>query len=313
MNPFDSLADLPQRLTQPAVRDLAWTLLSPPLLARTPWQQRHPLSDSPWAADPGLLADWLLRQDKEPASLQAWLSRSSVRRLGLYYERLWQFALQAAPGVEILAANLPIRQGGHTLGELDLLLRDAGGVHHLELAVKFYLGEPSPDRDAPTQWIGPGSHDRLDIKLDHLATHQLPLSAQPEARLALDALTSEPIQAAMWIGGYLYYPHARACPLPEDAHPQHLRGKWLHRCDWPAFRAENAEARWQPLPRHAWLALARLPPEDGWSSARLQAWLDELPEHAGAQLLVDLRPDATGYLHERQRLFLVADDWPAQR
>lgn len=307
MNAFDTLADLPQRLNQPAVRDLAWTLLSAPLLAHPHSTQRHPLTDGKWAAEPDLLADWLLRQDEEPAALQTWLSRSSVRRLGLYYERLWQFALEAAPGIEVLAANLPIRQQGHTLGELDLLLRDASGVHHLELAIKLYLGKASQQR---AQWIGPGSHDRLDIKLEHLASHQLPLSAQPVARPALDALTSEPIEAAMWIGGYLFYPHGHPCPAPPDAHPQHLRGKWLHRRDWQAFQVEDAAACWQPLPRHAWLAPARLPVQEGWSFARLQNWLGELPTDAEAQLLVDLRPGVDGHLHEHQRLFLVADDWP---
>ncbi|UCJ15031.1 DUF1853 family protein [Pseudomonas sp. MM211] len=309
MNPFAPLVNLPRQLIQPAVRDLAWTLLSPPLLAHTHRQQRHPLIESAWAAEPSLLADWLLRQDQDCAPLQTWLSRSSVRRLGLYYERLWQFALHAAPGVEILAANLPIRQGGHTLGELDLLLRDGSGVHHLELAIKLYLGAPSP---APARWIGPGSHDRLDLKLEHLTSHQLPLSAHPEARPALDALTGERTQAAMWIGGYLFYPHTRTCLPPEGAHPAHLRGVWLHRSEWPGFQAKDGDARWQPLPRHAWLAPARMAQEEGWSSTRLQAWLDELPEHADAKLLVDMRPDASGYLHERQRLFLVDDDWPVQ-
>ena len=42
-------------------------------------------------------------------------------------ERLWQFALCQAPDIDLLVANLPIRQGSHTLGELDLLLRDRDG------------------------------------------------------------------------------------------------------------------------------------------------------------------------------------------
>ncbi|SDH38914.1 hypothetical protein SAMN05216588_104223 [Pseudomonas flavescens] len=306
-DPFEALADLPQRLQHPVARDLAWVLLSPPLLARSPCPQRHPLSASPWARQPGRLAAWLQRQDQAPQALHAWLAQRSVRRLGLYYERLWQFALQAAPGIEVLAANLPIREAGHTLGELDLLLRDDSGVHHLELAIKLYLGNTSPGAG---QWIGPGSQDRLDIKLEHLASHQLPLSARPEARPALEALTGKPIQAAMWLAGYLFYPHARQRAAPAGAHPRHLRGTWLHRRDWPAFHAADAQAHWQPLPRRAWLAPARLPQTEDWSPARLQRWLDELPESADAQLLVDLRPDGSGYLREWQRLFLVADHWP---
>ncbi|MDC6690029.1 DUF1853 family protein, partial [Leclercia adecarboxylata] len=64
-----SLADLPNRLQHPQVRDLAWTVLSPPLLSEAPQYQRHPLSASRWNSEPGLLADWLLRQDAEPSIL----------------------------------------------------------------------------------------------------------------------------------------------------------------------------------------------------------------------------------------------------
>lgn len=307
MNPFTALADLPRHFSEPAVRDLAWTLLSPPLLARTPWPQRHPLIASSWAAEPGLLADWLQRQDENPQALHEWLSRSSVRRLGLYYERLWQFALHAAPGIEILAANLPIRQGGHTLGELDLLLRDASGVHHVELAIKLYLGQPP---GAPEHWIGPGGRDRLDLKLDHLATHQLPLSGSPQARQALEMLPRAPIQASMWLGGYLFYPYELPCAPPAEAELAHLRGAWLHRHQWPAIQAESPDARWQPLPRSAWLAPAKMPVAQGWSSPQLLGWLRGLAADAAAQLLVDLQPDGSGSLAERQRIFLVADAWP---
>ncbi|NQD95018.1 DUF1853 family protein, partial [Pseudomonas sp. CrR25] len=217
MMPFASLADLPQQLRQPVVRDLAWVLLSPPLLSTTPWPQRHPLSASHWRQAPGALADWLLHLDRDDAALLTWLAQSSVRRLGLYYERLWQFALHAAPGIELLAANLPIRQSGHTLGELDLLLRDDEGVHHLELAIKLYLGPEQGSGEQPTEWLGPGSHDRLDIKLDHLSQHQLPLSARGEARAALAELDLAHAQAALWLGGYLFYPWTNHCAPPRGA------------------------------------------------------------------------------------------------
>ncbi|MFU1922732.1 DUF1853 family protein, partial [Klebsiella pneumoniae] len=52
--------------------------------------------------------------------------------------------------VRLIAANLPVRDGGHTLGELDLLLRDDDGIHHLELAIKLYLGPQS----GPGDWLG---------------------------------------------------------------------------------------------------------------------------------------------------------------
>jgi len=310
MTPFSSLSDLPQRLRQPVVRDLAWVLLSPPLLCSTPWPQRHPLTASAWSRTPGVLADWLLRQDQDSAALLTWLAQSSVRRLGLYYERLWQFALRAAPGVELLAANLPIRQSGHTLGELDLLLRDEEGVHHLELAVKLYLGPEHASGDQPAHWLGPGSHDRLDIKLDHLSQHQLPLSARGEARAVLAELATAEAQAALWLGGYLFYPWPTTCQPPQGANPQHLTGHWLHQRDWRSFIGQGRPGTWQPLPRQAWLAPARIDTHDLWPVAQLEHWFDDLHPVSNAQLLVRLQPTPQGDWVEKERVFLVDDAWP---
>lgn len=147
------LTELLDELRHPAVRDLAWTLLAPPLLRRTPEPQRHPLAASRWRQEPERLAAWLREQERQPQHLAAWLAQWPRQRLGLYYEHLWQFALEQAPDVRLIAANLPVRDGGHTLGELDLLLRDDDGIHHLELAIKLYLGPQS----GPGDWLGPAA------------------------------------------------------------------------------------------------------------------------------------------------------------
>ena len=111
MTPFAELHELPRRLRRPAVRDLAWTLLSPALLSAPPCPQRHPLAGSAWAADPQRLHEWLRALDADDLPLRDWLARITSRRLGLYYEGLWQFALKQAPGVDLLASNLAIRTG----------------------------------------------------------------------------------------------------------------------------------------------------------------------------------------------------------
>ena len=311
MQPFAALSPLLHELRQPVVRDLAWTLISPPLLADTLWPQRHPLSASPWARQPSQLGDWLRGLDREPDALLEWLaSGGTLRRLGLYYERLWQFALRAAPGVELLAANLPIRLGGRTLGELDLLLRDAEGVHHLELAIKLYLGPRDGDGCDPALWLGPGSHDRLDLKLDHLNRHQLPMSNTRQGRETLISLRPDPVQAELWLGGYFFYPWPQGCASPVSANPAHCRGHWLHRQQLAAFLARAAPGRWQTLPRQAWLAPARVEAEALWTPAQLLDWRAGLPAAAQAQLLVRLEERSCGDWEEAERVFVMPEHWP---
>ncbi|HAO75284.1 MAG TPA: DUF1853 domain-containing protein, partial [Pseudomonas sp.] len=54
-----------------------------------------------------------------------------------------------------------------------------------ELAIKLYLGFGPGDGSQHDHWLGPGNHDRLDLKLAHLRQHQLPLCNQPAARAVL--------------------------------------------------------------------------------------------------------------------------------
>ncbi|MCG6540118.1 DUF1853 family protein [Pseudomonas sp. KSR10] len=303
------LAELMPRLLHPQVRDLAWVLMSPPLLSDTPAPQRHPFAASRWASHPGELADWLLSHDGQPTVLEAWLAQHSIRRLGLYYERLWQFALGQAPDVELLVANLPIRQGGHTLGELDLILHDAEGVHHVELAVKFYLGLEAGDRRRHDHWLGPGSHDRLDIKLQRLCEHQLQLSSSAAAKALLAELTCSEIDSALWLGGYLFQPWSSGCEPPAGAHPLHLDGHWLRQRDWVNATVADGATRWQPLRRQAWLAPAQLDGSQSWSAEEIERWIAEV-NGKQARLMARLEQDTDGRWVERERLFVVPDSWP---
>ena len=299
------------QLQHPAVRDLTWTLLAAPLLTDAGCPQRHPLTASEWSRQPQLLLDWLRQQDQQPANLQDWLAGARSQRLGIYYERLWQFALQQAPGIQLLAANLPVRQEGRTLGEIDLLLRDAEGVHHLELAIKQYLGPQHGDGHLLVNWRGAGRADNLERKLQHLTDKQLPLSASPAAQEILATHGIDRLSAELWLSGYLFYPWPGGSAAAAGSHPAHARGHWLRQCDWPAFLDASPAQHWQPVPRDCRLAPLRLDPEQCWRPEQLHIWQNTQPTDAAPCLLAGFTQQEDGYWIESARVMLLNNLWPA--
>ncbi|HEX4870467.1 MAG TPA: DUF1853 family protein [Moraxellaceae bacterium] len=294
------------------VRDLAWSLASPPLLA---------------APVPGLLwldqewgrralaasEDWLAALDRDPSPLASALSRRPGR-LGSYFESLLDAWLDwpGNPLYRRLYHGLPVRQGKRTVGEFDFLVeeRATGEVQHWEVAVKFYLGI-APGGDA-RHWVGPGLKDRLDLKIDRLASHQLPLAVQPEARALLAALGLPPPRPAGLLRGRLFYP-AHACPAewaPAGAARGHLRGWWMNATDFLRTFPDPG-LTWIRLPREHWLAPVDLSPgSDGVSigepqaaAALVEAWQAAADNRAAA--VVGL---AQG--REVTRGFITPPPWP---
>jgi hypothetical protein len=125
--------------------------------------------------------------------------------------------------VEVLAANELLRVGRRTLGELDVLYRHDGRVVHREIALKYYLAA-TPGTD-PSAWVGPGRRDRLDLKLDRLATHQLTVAEQARAEDAWPAALPFPDVTEVLLLGALFAPPDDV-RLPEGACPDVDHGHW---------------------------------------------------------------------------------------
>ena len=137
------------------VRDLAWSCFAPPLIRV---QQAAPDSNVR-DCTPELSAQrrqWLEHLDRDPSALLEYLATRSSRRLGIYFESLWQFFLREDPDFELVAHNLPVHDGTRTLGEFDCIYfcKTRERFIHLELAAKFFLYCPpaagvDPDREWP--------------------------------------------------------------------------------------------------------------------------------------------------------------------
>ncbi len=340
-----SPAPLWRHAASPRVRDLAWSTLSPGLLARLPPECNGDTALARWPA--GTLEAWRRwLESAPPASLPATIAELAAGhaavpdgvdaaarslRLGRHAERLVHFALERAQGLELLAANLPVRRvvphGVRTLGELDFVWRDLGSgeIVHWEMAAKFYLmidvqGGSVPRRES---FVGPNLVDRLADKLGHLVHRQLSLSRTPEARTLLGRAVD---RREVYLLGWLFYrdgqPPAGLDAL--DIAGDHLRGWWSPLEDWAARAAatqHDPDVRWCRLPRASWLSGALVPEAEtedvtALHAALAQRFADPHRERGWRRespvMLCELEPagpHAPDMWRERSRGFVVPPGW----
>ncbi|KAA1016244.1 DUF1853 family protein [Paraburkholderia panacisoli] len=317
---LDNLLDT---LRDAAVRDLAWLLLSAGLLRPQPslGALANPF-DTPEALQ--ATTDWLRALDAAPAPLHHDLAAPRITRLGRYAERLLGWFLQHGPAARLVAAGVPLRRAGVTLGECDFLVQTREGARlHWELAVKCYL-HAGDGRAQLADYVGPNLKDRFDLKLAHLLNHQLPLSAREEFASVGYA---GPWTPQMFIKGWLFYRHGETPTDPAELDPAHGRGWWVTRGDWPAFAAAHA-TKWRLLPRMEWLAPRRAEFE-GMQEAEqaseqfdtaatrplyvdAQALAAQISHQHGPTMVAAFAEDSAGRLSECSRGFIVPDEWPEQ-
>ncbi|OXJ03352.1 MULTISPECIES: DUF1853 family protein [Burkholderia] len=296
-----------------AVRDLGWLLASPSLLTAVP---DAPLA-RPWLDPAGQSAveAWLAALDAQPEPLHRALDGFRPTRLGRYAECLLEYFLTHGPSLRLVAANLPLRSNGKTLGEVDFLVDAPDGQRlHWELAVKCYLCAPVQAGASLADFVGPNLVDRFDRKRRRLLEHQLRLGDRDGfARLGYGA----PSDAQMFIKGWLFYPHgAPLPPVSAEIAPDHPHGFWLTHAQWPAWAAEQgADVAWSVLPRLAWLAPRRAAAGSGFDPDMLAATL-ELPPvltTREAPALIGIHEKGSdGTWRETARGFVVPDDWPVR-
>jgi hypothetical protein len=309
--------------THQVVRDLAWCCLSPPLLDHLPASDAQVWNNNDRTRD----LNWLTTLDQHPRALIAHLTSVKSTRLGIYYENLWRFYWQEHPQARLLAHNLQIHEQGKgknkggTLGAFDFLVQVHNTFWHMESAVKFYLGVPNGDHkdngdhsnnDASQwqQWIGPNCNDRLDIKLEHMRQHQLPLSQQLAAQPTLSKLANglQHWQRALCLQGYFFYPALQKMNAPVASCAQHARGDWWHLRD---FLQHDSGRYWLPLAREQWLSPAQTQDMHALYAGKNLAELvqDWAGERARPLMLAAMQKDG-GKWRETARSFIVPNHWP---
>ena len=298
----------------PQVRDLAWACFSAPMMHTSELAtDAQDVANCALAATPERLA-WLESLDRDASALLAFLAERPTRRLGLYFEYLWHFFLQQDPAVELVAHNLPVQEGGRTLGEFDCiyLCRQRQRHVHLELTVKYFLGhgqvKGATSRDHWSHWLGPNTQDRLDLKIRQLFDRQIALSSQPAAAAQLEKLGIGPPLREVEIKGYLFQPVTKPLPPPPACNTGQSMASWVSIGALENFLSGLDCTRYCILPRLR--GLSRAGPEN--LSHRLCA--DQLAATLRPESGSPMRPQLVAALDEAgwetQRFFVTGSDWP---
>ena len=173
------------------------------------------------------------------------------QKLGHLYEDALAALLQASPRYTLLEQGLQLQKDRHqTVGELDFLLRDhdSGSLIHLELAVKFYLALPCPEKGLLLP--GPNARDNYYKKLERMRSHQLTLIRRHRDLLP-SQYSSEPIETRQLVIGCLFdHIDASAPALAEYMHPALRRGLWVRQSEFASTFSSAPEV----IPKHLWPA-----------------------------------------------------------
>lgn len=242
----------------------------------------------------------LSEADIDVKALDTFLETRQVHRVGRYFENLLHFWFAHVRQLEVVGAGVQLRDGKRTIGELDFLYRDeTGTLIHCEAAVKYFLHHVRPDQ---SHYPGPNASDNFELKTNKLFDRQLPLSRAhyPEVQ-----------RREAFVKGMVFYHHGEPPPseLPPRMPTDHLRGSWMHAGELDHLAARPGLAGVVALKPH-------------WLAAETEAIVTPIP-HLVTQLrshfdsadahpvMVSVRRGASAA--EIDRLFVVADSWPATR
>lgn len=274
-----------------------WALNSPSLFHFSEeWPEARFIRQGIGGENPHLHLPFLQNLDENPDRFRIYFKEKGIRRLGKYFEQLIYCFLSLHPGYELILANHQVREGKRSIGELDLVYLDKKNESavHLEIAVKFYLG--MGDTQNWSQWLGPNTVDRLDLKLRKLLNKQSRLADHPALQETWERLGFFPKRQEILLKGYLFYPKVEvAMPSkPTDSYHGHKRSFWVLQ---KRFEAKEGKS-YRMLPRLKWLSANDL------GDAELVE-IDPAKPLKKPVLMANF--DESGL--EGERFFLVPDEW----
>jgi len=170
------------------------------------------------------------------------------QKLGYLYEDALAAMLESTPRYGSVERGIQLRrEAGHTLGELDFLLRDlsSGRLLHLELALKFYL---AVETEHGFLLPGPDARDNYFRKLEKMRSHQLVL-VEKFRDLLPERFQGEEILVRQLVQGCVFnHVNASRPVVAEFLNPLSRRGKWLHAKECTEYFGKDAVLEIIPKP-----------------------------------------------------------------
>ncbi len=299
------------------VRDLAWVIFSPVLLANIPSENFRFDDGSVLTAGNKNINNFLQSLDDNPLKLKDYISAGNSKLIGKYFENLVKFWLAYGNGsYKLVSSNLQINSGGRTIGEFDFLLHNLNRNNfiHLEVAGKFYLAYRNVN--VWSNFIGPNGIDNLNDKLEKLQKEQMLLSSNQIAANALRALgINGRLEKIILLKGYIFYNYkyfyCKNYTHPVYANENHLKGWWIRFNEINEF-FKKLNSKWLIIERKNWVSRAYNPAsEKTVTSAELVEILQKYFENNSYPVLVaQLGISRRGIMYETSRGFIVSNQWP---
>jgi hypothetical protein len=161
------------------------------------------------------------------------------QKLGYLYEDALAVMLESTPQYDCVERGIQVRrEAGHTLGELDFLVRDltSGLLIHLELAVKFYL---AVETESGFLLPGPDARDNYFRKQEKMRSHQLVLVEKFRDLLPKEFREEKIIVQQLVQGCIFNHVNAGRPVEAEFLNPNGRRGLWLHAEDCAGHFGED--------------------------------------------------------------------------
>ena len=130
--------------------------------------------------------------------------------LGKRVEHFFATGVDQSQQFDLLYQNIQVKEDKRTIGEFDFFIYDRflKEVIHVELVCKFYLYDDRLGTKEVDHWIGPNRKDSLNLKLEKLRGHQMPLlySEQAKNSLPFDSLSIKKIKQQLCFKASLFVP-----------------------------------------------------------------------------------------------------------